>query len=169
MKRVFSSIVLIVLTLGFVGQVSAQVVPTIQIVKPLDRRNVPAKNAQVTVQITGIAPGAGYYWELWVDEEPIVGVTDGATTVTVSQFKPTGPHRLKAVLFDSQGKQLAVSESILVLAAPVQERTPQFNRERMAPIMAVFVVLVSVLIAGSVWFNRRSRASQVGQTEPHNT
>lgn len=137
----------------------AQTTATIEIVKPLDRRNVPNKNAEVTVQIAGVAANDGHYWELWVDEEPVVGARNGEQTVKVS-FKPTGPHRLKAVLFDAQGKQLAVSKVVLVLAAPVQDRTPQFNRAMMAPIMGVFAALVTVLIVVSVWFNRRSRANK---------
>lgn len=119
---------------------------------------MPDKNAQVKVQITGVAPKDGHYWELWVDDEPVVGARNGEQTVTVS-FKPTGPHRLKAVLFDAQGKQLAASKVILVTAAPVDERKLLFNRELMAPFMAGFVVFTAVLLIISVWF-RRSRRSE---------
>lgn len=166
MKRIFFSLeLLLLLALSFVSTVASQSPVSIKIVEPIDRRNVPVKNAPVTVEISGIAPNRGYYWELWVDEEPIVGVRDGATTVLVPQFEPTGPHRLKAVLFDAQGNQVAVSNGVLVLAAPVQDRTPQFNRERMAPIMGVFALLVTALIIVSVWFNRKTHSRRGIETE----
>lgn len=159
MKRVLVSIALLVVTLWFVGNVAAQSAASIQIVKPQDRRNVPDKNAQVTVQISGVLPNDGHYWELLVDEEPVFGARNGEQTVSVS-FKPTGPHRLKAALFDRQGKQIAVSNGILVMAAPVDERKPQFNREMMAPFMGVFSITVTLLIVVTVWLNRRSRANK---------
>ncbi len=165
MKRVLASIALLATTLWFVSNVAAQTPASIQIVKPLDRRNVPDKNAQVTVEITGVGANDKHYWELWVDEEPIVGVRDGSNTVVVERFKPTGPHRLKAVLFDVTGKQLAFSNVVLVMAAPVDERKPVFNREMMAPIIAVFTALVALLIVVSVWFSRHSRARKRIETE----
>lgn len=158
MKRLLLSVALVTATLWFVSNVAAQTPASIQIIKPLDRRNVPDKNAQVTVEMKGVAPNDGHYWELWVDEEPILGVRDGSNMATVERFKPTGPHRLKAVLFDATGKQIAVSNVVLVIAAPVDERKPQFNREMMAPIIGVFTALVMLLIVASVWLNRRSSA-----------
>lgn len=165
MKRILASIALFAATLWFVSNVAAQTPASIQIVEPLDRRNVPDKNAQVTVEITGVAANDGHYWELWVDEEPIVGVRDGSNMAVVERFKPTGPHRLKAVLFNAQGNPLAASNVVLVLAAPVDERKPLFNREMMAPIIAVFTALVALLIVASVWFNRRSSARKRVETE----
>lgn len=159
MKRVLVSLVLLVAALWFVNSVTAQTSASIQIVKPLDRRNVSDKNARVAVQISGVTPNDGHYWELWVDEEPVVGARNGEQTVTVS-FKPTGPHRLKAVLFDAQGNQIAESNSVLVMAAPVDDRKPQFNREMMAPFMGAFSVSVGILIIVTVWLNRRSRANR---------
>ncbi|MCC7165664.1 MAG: hypothetical protein IT331_24415 [Anaerolineae bacterium] len=164
MKRVLVSIALLVVTLWFVGNVAAQSAASIQIVKPQDRRNVPDKNAQVTVQISGVLPNDGHYWELWVDEEPVVGVRNGEQSVAIS-FKPTGPHRLKAVLFDQQGNQLAVSNIVLVIAAPVDERKPQFNREMMAPFMAGFSVAMVLLIAVSVGLHRRYRTKRHVEAE----
>ncbi len=169
MKRILASIALFAATLWFVSNVVAQTPASIQIVKPLDRRNVADKNAQVTVEITGVMANDGHYWELWVDEEPILGVRDGSNMATVERFKPTGPHRLKAVLFDVTGKQIAVSNVVLVMAAPVDERKPVFNRERMAPIIGVFTVLVTLLIVASVWLNRRSSARKRVATETNVT
>lgn len=165
MKRIVASIALLAATLWFVSNVAAQTPASIQIVKPLDRRNVPDKNAQVTVEIMGVTANDGHYWELWVDEEPNVGVRDGSNTATVERFKPTGPHRLKAVLFDVSGKQIAFSNVVLVMTAPVDERKPVFNREMMAPIIGVLTVLVALLIVASVWFNRRSSARKRVETE----
>lgn len=165
MKRVLLSIALLATTLWFITNVAAQTDASIQIVKPLDRRNVPDKNTQVMVEITGVAAKDGHYWELWVDEEPVQGARNGELSVTVAQFKPTGPHRLKAVLFDPTGKQIAVSNVVLVMAAPVDERKPVFNRERMAPVIGVFTILVTLLIVASVWLNRRSRARKRVATE----
>jgi hypothetical protein len=164
MKRMLVSIALLGVALWFVGDVTAQTSASIQIVKPLDRRNVPEKDAQVTVEITGVMANEGHYWELWVDEEPMIGARNGEQTVSVS-FKPTGPHRLKAVLFDQQGNQLAVSNIVLVIAAPVDERKPQFNREMMAPFMAVFSVAMVLLIAVSVGLHRRYRTKRHVEAE----
>lgn len=166
--KVQKILLLLLLCIGvsnfMVWNVLAQIPPTIEIVKPLDRRNVSSTNTEVTVQMDGVSANDGYYWELWVDEEPVVGARNGEQTVTIS-FKPTGPHRLKAVLFDAQGQQLAVSDVVLVIAAPVQERTPQFNQQLMAPIMAVLTLGTIVLIVASVWLNRRVRASKWAEAE----
>lgn len=160
--RAQKTLLLLILCLGasnlMAWNVLAQTAVGIEIVNPLDRRNVPDRNTPVTVQITGAA-NDGQYWELWVDEEPVVGARNGELTVTVS-FKPTGPHRLKAVLFDAQSNQVATSKGILVVAAPVQERTPQFNQQMMAPIMAVFAAGVILLIFVSAWVDRRTRINR---------
>ena len=59
MKRVLLSMALLATTLWLINNAAAQMDASIQIVKPLDRRNVPDKNTPVTVEITGVAAEDG--------------------------------------------------------------------------------------------------------------
>lgn len=119
--------------------------PGIRIVKPVDRHNVPLGQVPVEVEITGVTPNDGSYWELYSDTSEVVTIRDGSTTGTLN-FTQTGPHTIEATLFDRNGKPVA-SQNILVIAAPVSPVTPLFNRPMMAQFMAVFVVVVIGIIA----------------------
>lgn len=120
---------------------------SIRITKPVDRHNVPMGDVSVEVELTGVTPGDGTYWELYADALPVMTMRDGATSGTVN-FKQTGPHPLEVVLFDRNGARLA-SQRILVIAAPVSPITPLFNRPVMAPFMAGFVlVVIGIILLG---------------------
>jgi len=155
MKRFSGAILLammgLALSASFAG---AQSPPTIRIVSPGDRRNVSDKHALFTVAISGVAPNDGHYWELWVDGEPIIGLHNGETQAALS-FDPTGPHHVKAILYNAQ-KQPLDAQEILVMAAPVQDLTAQFNQKAMAQVMAVFVVFVVTCLVVAFWISRRS-------------
>lgn len=127
--------------------VGAQSNAAIKIVKPGDRRNVELGEIPVTVEITGVAPGDGYTWQMLIDGEP-QGMVRNATSTNIIVPKPTGPHRLKAELYDPQGRVIASNE-ILVLAAPVENHDPVFNRAWFAPVMAVFtLVIIGIIFLG---------------------
>lgn len=143
----------LLLILGCMGLVSllvpaarAQSAPTIRILKPADRHNVPLGETTVTVEITGVTPDDGHYWVVQVDGVPSAIVRDGRTSTAILMDKPSGPRRIRAVLYDAQGAVLA-SHEVLAIAAPVQPDRPVFNRVQMAPAMAVLVLIVISLIA----------------------
>ncbi|MBI4670869.1 MAG: hypothetical protein HY741_04265 [Chloroflexi bacterium] len=136
-----------VLTIGWMASVlpvSAQAQASIQIVKPGDRRNVALGELEVTVAITGANVGDGYSWQIFIDGVP-QSIVHNTLTTRVRMDKPTGPRRLKAVLYDPQGSEIAANE-ILVLAAPVENHDPVFNRAWFTPFMAVFTVAILALI-----------------------
>jgi hypothetical protein len=126
----------------------AQGEASIRIVQPGDRRNIPMGESTMTVEISGVEARDGHYWQAQVDGVPGNTVSAGNMTTTIDVPKPTGPHHLQAVLFDAKGNELA-RDDILVIAAPVQERAPVFNREVMARAMGVFVlVVVGIILLG---------------------
>ncbi len=127
--------------------VAAQSDASIRFVKPGDRRNVGLGEVSVTVDISGVSLNDGYRWQVLIDGVPEPIVADGLTT-QVEIPKPSGPHRLMAVLLDPQGSRIA-SDEILVIAAPVDRHDPVFNREWFAPLMAVFtLVIIGIIILG---------------------
>lgn len=128
---------------------------SIRIVKPGDRRNIPTGDSLVVVEIRGAVNSEGYYWELYGDQLLITTVRDGSASAIIN-FRRTGPHQIQVVLFDAQSNRIA-SHEILVIAAPVEDRTDPFNRQQFAPAMAILVLSISSLIGFSVWFSRRSR------------
>ena len=140
------------LTVLFIGivpaVVSAQSNASIKIVKPGDRRNVETAQISVTVEITGASLSEGYSWQMFVDGVP-QGMVRNALTAPIMVGEPSGPRRLKAVLYDPQGNSIA-SHEILVMAAPVEkDNEPVFNREWFAPLMAVFtVIIIGLLVLG---------------------
>jgi hypothetical protein len=125
----------------------AQTDASIKIVKPGDRRNVELGEITVTVAIEGTESGGGYAWQILIDGVP-QGLLRGVTTTNIVMPKPTGPHRLKAELYDSQGITVSAHE-ILVMAAPVENRDPVFNRAWYVPAMAAFTALIfGIIILG---------------------
>lgn len=142
MKRLilFTLLLFSILPLGADAQSNA----SIKIIKPGDRRNVELGEITVTVEITGVAPEDSYAWQMLIDGEPQGMVRDTLTT-NITVPKPSGPHRLKAELYDSQGSPIASNE-ILVLAAPVENHDPVFNRTWFAPVMAVFTIMIIGII-----------------------
>lgn len=138
-------IALLIVLFGLVPAIAAaQTIPSIKIVKPIDRHNIELQPTTVTVEITGATFKDGYAWQLFVDGEPQGMVKDSfATTVTVGE--PSGPRRLKAVLYDSRGLEVASNE-ILVMAAPIETNAPVFNRDWFAPLMAVVTVLIIAMV-----------------------
>jgi hypothetical protein len=125
------------------GQTNA----AITIVKPGDRRNVELGKVTVTVQLAGVAPGDGHTWQMLIDGVPQGMVREGLTT-EIDIPRPSGPHRLKAELYDASGKAIASNE-ILVMAAPVESREPVFNRAWFVPFAAVFTVaIIGIILLG---------------------
>ncbi|HZQ06625.1 MAG TPA: hypothetical protein VFD70_08600 [Anaerolineae bacterium] len=147
---------LILLFIGIVPAiVSAQSNASIKIVKPGDRRNVETAQINVTVEITGASLSDGYSWQMFVDGEPQAVVRD-SLTAPIMVGEPSGPRRLKAVLYDPQGNAIA-SHEILVMAAPVEkDNEPVFNREWFAPLMAVFTIIIIGLLVLSLRLRPRT-------------
>ncbi len=125
----------------------AQSGAAIRFVKPADRRNVELGEITVTVEITGVAANENYTWQVLIDGER-QGIVNGGTTTNITIPNPSGPHRLKAELYAPDGTILA-SDEILVLAAPVENHDPIFNRAWFAPLMGVFTItVIGLLILG---------------------
>lgn len=135
--------------------VSAESHFSIHIIKPGDRRNVPIGDSPVVVEIRGAAPASSFYWELYEDQLLVETVRADTSTAAVS-FLRTGPHAIQVMLLDPQGNRVA-SDEILVIAAPVEARTPLFNREWFAPAMAVLVLTIGSITGFSIWYSRRRR------------
>lgn len=148
----------VALTMLAAGALAAQGGASIKFVKPGDRRNVPIGQMDVTVAITGVTLSEGYTWQLLVDSVPEGSVRD-RTTITFEMSQPSGPRRMKAVLLDPQGQPVA-SDEILVLAAPVEELIPVFNRSWFAPAMAVLTVVVAAIIVLGLRLRPRTNGYQ---------
>ncbi len=155
MKQVLLAIALCAFLVATFSTALAQSAPEIQIVKPADRRNLGLGENQITVAITGIDPKQ-VTWELFIDQEPLATVTDGSLVANVEIPKPTGPRRIRAILYDAQHQELSADE-VLVIAAPVDIREPVFNRQGMAQAMGVFVVIVIALLFVAWFISRRIR------------
>lgn len=140
-------LLLFLLAIVLPNQTFAQSNVSIKFVKPGDRRNVELGEIPVTVAITGVSLQDGFTWRVLIDGDPQPMVSNSTTTKIVMP-QPSGPHRLKAELYDAQGKTVG-SDEILVLAAPIESQEPVFNRAWYAPAMAVFVlVIIGLLILG---------------------
>lgn len=124
---------------------------SIRIVKPGDRRNVELGEIPVTVEIVGGVLPAEYTWQILIDGEP-QGMVRGELTTRIMMPKPSGPHRIKAELYDGQGRVISAHE-ILVMAAPVEVHESVFNRAWYVPAMA----LLTLLIAGLIFLGLRLR------------
>lgn len=164
MKKFVVTRVLLLAMAGLVllssaSNVWAQTEPGIKIVKPGDRRNMGLGKSTIIVEITGVDP-KDVTWEILIDGEPVTTVTDGGTTTTIDMQKPTGPRRIRAIMFDAQNQEIASNE-ILVIAAPIEVREPVFNRQVMAQAMAIFVVVVAVLFVTAFVISRRVRGQPI--------
>lgn len=146
--------------------VSAESHQSIRIVKPGDRRNISTRDATVTVEIRGADAAQGLYWELYADQLPSATIRDGSASVAV-KFRRTGPHRLQVALFDAQGRRVS-SHEILVIAAPVEDRTDPFNRRQFAPAMAVLALVITCIIGGALWYSRRVKKVVYTKSESRN-
>ncbi len=128
----------------FFASAAAQSNASIKIVKPGDRRNVPVGENEVQVQISGVNLADGYKWELFVD-----GVSQGVVrdkmTTQVNLDKPMVLRRMKAVLYDTQGAEIASNE-ILIVAVKMESTADVFNRSWFVPFMFVFMLGIVVLI-----------------------
>lgn len=122
----------------------AQSNASIKFVKPIDRHNVELGQITVEVAISGVVSGDGSSWRVWVDGEPSAMVRDTTTTQVVVK-QPSGPHRLKAELYDASGAAIA-SNDILVMAATVEDHTPIFNQAWFGPAMAVLSLFVIIIL-----------------------
>lgn len=142
------AILFALLLFGGIAMVSyAQSDAAIKIVKPGDRRNVELGEIPVTVEVSGVTLDEGYTWQILIDAVP-QGLVRNATQTNIVMPKPTGPHRLKAELYDANGKVVAAHE-ILVIAAPVEKHDPIFNREWFVPAMLGFAtVIIGIIILG---------------------
>jgi hypothetical protein len=146
MKRIFAVLIFfacLLVPLSAFAQSNA----SIQIVKPGDRRNVELGIIPVTVALTNA--NADMHWQIFVDGVPTSAVMPASeTSTTVDIPKPTGPHRLKAMLSDAQDQTVSEHE-ILVMVAPVENHDEIFNRAWFVPAMLVFVVvIIGILILG---------------------
>jgi hypothetical protein len=142
MKRVLLFVLLIASLVP--AAANAQSDASIKILKPGDRRNVELGEVTVTVEITGAALSDGYAWQMLIDSVPQGVVRDGMTAEIVVP-KPSGPHRLKAELYDSTGMPVS-SHEILVMAAPVENREPVFNRAWFDPFGIIFTITIIVIL-----------------------
>lgn len=167
-KVICAVLLALVLTQWSVGLavVSAESHISIRIVTPGDRRNIPTGESPVTIEIRSAGAVQGYYWELYADQLPTATVRDGSLKAMVS-FPRSGPHRIQVALFNAQGNRVS-SDEILVIAAPVELRTPLFNRAQFAPAMAGMVVVISFIIGFGIWHSRRSRKIVYDESKPEN-
>ncbi|MCC7164845.1 MAG: hypothetical protein IT331_20280 [Anaerolineae bacterium] len=155
MKRIKIVMLACLVLLSATTNVWAQTESGIKIVKPGDRRNMGLGKNTIIVEITGVDP-RDVTWQVLVDSELITTVTNGGTTADIDLTRPTGPRRIRVVMFDKQNREIASNE-ILVIAAPIQPQEPIFNREVMAQAMGVFVVIVVGLLIGAFVVSRRVR------------
>ncbi len=157
MKKFAVGIVCALLLVGVGAFASyAQTNATIQIVKPIDRHNVPLDIAtDVTVAITGVSLDDGYGWQVLIDgvPEPVV---HGTLTTSITVPDPSGPHRIRVALLDPQGNTIATNEA-LVMAAPLDQIPPAFNRAWFAPAMGIFtLIVIAIIILGLCLRPRRA-------------
>lgn len=154
MKRILFLTLLFLLALP--PAANAQSSAAIRIVKPGDRRNVELGQISVTVEITGVALTDGYTWQVWIDNDP-QGMVRNATETNITIPEPSGPHRLRAELYDPKGAMIASNE-ILVLAAPVEDHNPLFNPAWFSPLMLGFTIIVIGLVVFSLRIHPRKAA-----------
>lgn len=140
----------------FPAVAGAQSDASIKIVKPGDRHNVELGEVAVDVEVSIAGAPQGYTWQILIDGDP-QGMVRKTTTTTIKIPSPSGPHRLKAELYDEQGRVLATNE-ILVLAAPVENHDPVFNRAWFAPLMGVFTLLIIGIIVLGLRLRPRTAA-----------
>lgn len=154
MKRILFLTLFLLLALPYAA--NAQSSAAIKIVKPGDRRNVELGQIPVTVEITGVALSDGYTWQMWIDNDP-QGMVSNATETNITIPQPSGPHRLRAELYDPKGAKIASNE-ILVLAAPVEDHNPLFNPAWFSPLMLGFTIIVIGLVVFSLRIHPRKAA-----------
>ena len=130
--------------LFFAASAAAQSDASIKIVTPGDRRNVPIGENEVTVEISGANVKDGYAWELYLDGVSQGMVRDTNTTRVVLD-KPMVLRRMKAVLYDPQGKEVSAHE-ILIVAVKMETTKDVFNRSWFVPFMVVFFIGIVLLI-----------------------
>jgi hypothetical protein len=124
----------------------AQSSASIKIIKPVDRHNLALGEADMIVEISGVSLQDGYTWQPFLDGVPQGMVRNTTTKLIVDE--PSGPRRIKAVLYDPHGVEIASNE-ILVIAAPVESQSEVFNRAWFVPAMAVFTLtLIGLIILG---------------------
>lgn len=140
----------------FVARLDAQTDVSIRILEPGDRRNVPLGQAQVTVKITGANLQDGYTWQLYFDGVP-QGMLHNTTTTELTIDRPSVLRRLKAVLYDPQGKEIA-SHEILIVGIKMESRADIFNRSWFVPFMAVFFTGLIIILLLSLRIRLRHAA-----------
>jgi len=142
MKRFLALTIFLMLALPSFA--SAQSNASIKIVKPGDRRNVELGKITVTVEISGVSLNEGYTWQVWIDNDP-QGMVNNEPETDVVIPQPSGPHRLRAELYNPQGTMIASNE-ILVLAAPIEDHSDLFNPAWFSPLMLGFTIVVIGLV-----------------------
>jgi hypothetical protein len=126
---------------------NAQASATIKIIKPGDRRNVELGEIPVMVEVSGVTLSDGYTWQVLIDGEP-QGMVHGTLETKIVMPKPTGPHRLRAELYDRTGA-VAASNEIMVIAAPTENRGVLINRGWYVPVMGLFALAtVGIILLG---------------------
>lgn len=126
------------------ARLAAQTDSSIHIVEPGDRRNVPVGENQVVVEIKGARLEDGYTWQLFFDGVP-QGMVHDTTVTNLSIDKPNVLRRLKAVLYNPQGTEVA-SHEILLAGVAMESRADVFNRSWFVPFMLVFFVGLVIVI-----------------------
>lgn len=141
----------LVFCLGLAGSLlapmplGAQTDVSIRIVEPGDRRNVPLGQLQVEVAIQGARLQDGYAWQLYFDGVP-QGLVRAGTTTRLNIDNPNVLRRLKAVLYDPQGNEVA-SHEILIVGVKMESHADVFNRSWFVPFMAVFFIgLIGIIV-----------------------
>ena len=145
MKRLLLLMLLAMLAIPY--SANAQSKASITIVKPVDRHNVEIGTVTVSVEISGVGLSDGYTWQVWIDNDP-QGVVQNATETKITIPEPSGPHRLRAELYDPKGTVIGSNE-ILVLAAPIEDHNHIFNAAWFSPLLVGFtIVIIGIVVVG---------------------
>jgi hypothetical protein len=116
----------------------------IRILSPLDNGIVPIGQTRVEIATENVALDAAHPWRLYLDGNLVDTIENGETTYSLA-IGVSGPHVITATLSDAQNRDLA-SASVQVTAAPESPSSSPFNLLWVAPVMAVFLIGVVLLI-----------------------
>ncbi len=122
----------------------AQTSASIRVLEPGDRRNVPLGQAQVVVAINGARLEDGYAWQVYFDGVP-QGLIHSGMTTTLEIDRPNVLRRLKAVLYNPQGNEIA-SHEIFIVGVKMESQADVFNRSWFVPFMLVFFSGLTIIV-----------------------
>ena len=131
------------------ASVTTSAIPTptaaqIRIISPREDAIVPIGQTKVEISTDNATLDAAHPWHLFLDGNLIGTIENGETTFSLP-ISVSGPHEIKATLSDARNEELA-SASVQVTAAPATPTTSPFNLPWVAPVMAVLLFGVVVLL-----------------------